>query len=165
MSYTNPLRLTYQALERQILILIAIPLPLFSFAYLYTTSPTVTLNIPQLPQLVNSLLIGAVILLIGLQLILFDREIGRIRRTDMDIESKFGAYASAVIQRFWLLFFAGIFSAVGQLLFENPAFTIAYAVCLVFVSLGKPTPFRIARQLRLRDKEKEMVIEINRREP
>lgn len=165
MNAPNPLKKEFRLLERNVLILTAVPLPLFSFAYLYTTGGSISLDLPELPVLLSSCMLGVAIGLLILQAVSFNRQVRRIRGEEMPIHAKLKAYAAASIRRFWMLFAVGLLSAAGLLFSERPGFTIAYAVCLLFVSLGKPTPDRIAKGLRLKGEEKEQVYDINRRDP
>lgn len=59
--------------------------------------------------------------------------------------------------RFWQLFIAGFLCAFGLIVYENPGFTVAYAVTLILTSLAKPTPDRIIRLLRLKGEDREAV--------
>jgi hypothetical protein len=165
MSAENPLKKEFRKLERNVLILTAVPLPFFSFSYLYTTGGTMQLAIPSLPPIFSPLLLWTVIGLLLLQTIQFRKEIRAINAQPNPITEKFKAYAVASHKRFYILFAVGFLSAAGLLIYEMPGFTITYAVCLVFVSLGKPTPDRIIRGLRLKGEEKDLVYEINRRDP
>jgi len=55
------------------------------------------------------------------------------------------------MSRFWKLFAIGFLCAAGLLFYENPGFTIA--ATLIYVSLGKPTPDRIVKLLRLKGED------------
>ena len=142
----------FRLLERNVLLLIAIPLPIFSFAYLYVNSGNLEFNLPQLPEVFNFILLG----LVSAMLL--------IRKTNGDLSQKIKGYARATFLRYWHLFWVGLLSAFGLLFYENSGFTIAYAVTLLFVSLAKPMPGRIVKSLQLKKEEKEMVMEIQKRE-
>ncbi|WP_209330411.1 hypothetical protein [Lunatimonas salinarum] len=165
MSTPNLLKNEFRVLERNVLILTAVPLPLFSFAYLYTTGGSMSLDLPELPVFLSRGMLVVAIGLLILQTLTFNRQVRKVRVQETPIQSRIKAYAAASIARFWMLFAVGILSSIGLLLSEKPGFTIAYAVCLLFVSLGKPTPDRIAKALKLKGEEKEQVYDIRRRDP
>lgn len=158
------LKREYRVLERNVLILIVIPLPFFSFAYLYTTGQSKSLAIPDLPEFLNHLLLIMVFGGLLIQQIRFNQGLKSSRRESLTFEEKFSNYARITSERYWILLLLGLVCTVGLLLFENPGFTIAYASCLIIVSLGKPTPDRIVSGLRLKRGEKDKVYEISRRE-
>jgi hypothetical protein len=58
---------------------------------------------------------------------------------------------------------SSLLSSLGLFLFENNGYIMAYALTLVFLSLGKPTLDRIVRLLKLKGEEKERVIRIKTR--
>lgn len=167
MNSGNPLKKEFIALERNVLILIMIPLSLFSLAYLYTTAPErpFHLELPVMPDLLGYVLLSGALALLVWQAVDFQKSVKNISKSQADISVRLRAYTGATLRRFWQLLLIGIFSTAGLLLFQNPGFTVIYAAGLVFVSLGKPTPERIIRGLRLKGEEKEMVYDFKRRDP
>ena len=153
----------FRILERNVLLLIAFPLPVFAISYLYVISDQLELDLPNLPRVLDYFVLGLVIFLLILQAQRFNAEIRAIRVEPLELIDKIKAYGNATIAKFWLIFWVGLLCAVGLLFFENPGFTIAYAVNLIFTSLGKPTPDRIVSALRLKGRDKDIVFEINRR--
>ncbi len=153
----------FRILERNVLLLIAFPLPVFAMSYLYVIRDELELNMPDLPGVFDFLVLGLVIFLLVIQAQRFNAQIRAIRVEPLELIDKIKGYGNATIARFWLLFWVGLLCAVGLLFFENPGFTIAYAVNLIFTSLGKPSPDRIVSALRLKGKERDIVFEINRR--
>lgn len=158
------LKRKFRVLERNVLLLIAFPLPVFALVYLYTTSNTTSIELPVLPAFLNYLILGLASALLIFQYTGFRNAMNIMRDNPRSIEEKMDGYAKATLSRFWILFWIGIICATGLLFYENPGFTVAYAVSLMFVSIGKPTPDRIVRILRLKGEEKDMVFEINRRD-
>lgn len=148
------IRDTYFKLERNVLILIAIPLPFFGFAYLLTNSNTVDLDLPGLPKFLDSFGLGLMIAVLFFHYVDFHAAVKRILKGEFTLEQKVDLYAKATMKRFWALFFSALLGAAGLLFFQNPGFTIALAVNLVFFSLGKPSPDRIVRLLKLKGEEK-----------
>ena len=146
------------------MILTGLPLPLFAFSYLYTTSDNIEISVPELPEFLNSLMMGLAVGLLVVQWLQFHRGMKKTRLSSLSLDEKLNSYKELTISRFWKLFAIGLICAAGLLFYENPGFTIAYAVTLVYVSLGKPTPDRIAKLLRLKGEEKDLVYSINQRE-
>jgi hypothetical protein len=153
----------FRILERNVLLLIGFPLPVFAISYLYIISGELELDLPKLSWIFDFLVLGLVIFLLILQAQRFNAQIRSIRIAPLELIDKIKAYGNATIAKFWLLFWVGLLCAAGLLFFENPGFTIAYAINLIFTSLGKPTPDRIVSALRLKGRDREIVFEINRR--
>jgi len=158
------LKSRFRVLERNVLILTGLPLPAFAFAYLYTNSSNMKLDLPVLPEFLGSILLSVAIALLVLQWYNFHRGMKRNRLSNLPLEERVQRYETLTIQRFWKLFAVGLICAVGLLFYQSAGFTLAYAVTLVYVSLGKPTPDRIAKLLRLKGEERDMVYAINQRE-
>jgi len=154
----------FRVLERNVLLLIVIPLPIFSFAYLYVTSGNLEFNLPELPQVFNFVILGLVTAILVMQQVTYTNRIRIIRKTTDNLSQKVKGYARAIFLRYWHLFWVGLLSALGLFFYENQGFTIAYAITLVFVSLAKPMPGRIVSALHLKGEEKEMVMEIQKRD-
>ncbi|MFT7364585.1 MAG: hypothetical protein ACI9UV_002795, partial [Algoriphagus sp.] len=70
---------------------------------------------------------------------------------------KLRAYTNATKERYVLLFFISLISSVGLLFFENAIFIVIFAVTLIFFSVGKPTPDRISKMLKLDKEQKEQI--------
>lgn len=164
MEKQQDIKSRFRILERNVLILTGLPLIPFAFAYLYTTSNSMELDIPVLPELLDSLLMGLVVGLLVVQWLQFHKGIKKTRSSSLNLEEKLENYKELTMSRFWKLFAIGLMCAAGLLFYENPGFTIAYAVTLIYVSLGKPTPDRIAKLLRLKGDDKDLVYSINQRE-
>lgn len=154
------IRKTFDRLERNALIMMAIPLPFFALAYLVTTSSTISYQAPQLPLILDTILLTLVIVMLGLHYINFQKAIKTARNHSASLEEKITRYAQATMSRFWVLFVVVFICAGGLLVYNNPGYTISFAVALVFFSLGKPTPDRIIRLLKLKSDEREMVEEL-----
>jgi hypothetical protein len=158
------LKKEFRRLETKVLILIAIPLPVFSIVYL-SVSQGSSFILPTVPAILNPVLLFLVIALLVAQILRFNGRIQGIRNSDRELIQRVGLLGKATMERFWVLFWVGLLASLGLLLYENPGFTIAYAITLVFVSLGKPTPHRIIQQLKLNKEEREKVQQINLRDP
>jgi hypothetical protein len=64
---------------------------------------------------------------------------------------------NATKERYFLLFLISLISSVGLLFFENAIFIVIFAVTLIFFSVGKPTPDRIGKLLKLDKEQKEQI--------
>lgn len=157
------LKKEFRVLERKVLLLIAFPLPVFSFVYLSVSNGS-SPNTTVWPQFINFVLLLLVIVLLTGQLLRFNNRVQAIKNANLDLLKRVRLLGKATLERFWVLFFVGFLTALGLLMYENPGFTIAYAITLVFVSLGKPTPDRIIYQLKLQKEERDKVQQINRRD-
>ena len=152
----------YRLLERNVLILIILPLPFFAFAYLYTTSRTRTIDIPEFPGFLDPLFLSLALALLAFQQFNFQSTIRKIKGSNQDIRQILDRYAKATITRYWLLWLVGFICAAGLLLYENMGFTIAYAITLVMVSVGKPSPIRMVNLFHLKGEERDLIMKINR---
>lgn len=145
------------------LILIAIPIPFFAVAYLNSQNKTFSINLPEVPPFWDSFGLGLGVSILVVHYFNFQAAIKRIQNGSYDLETKVSLYAQATLLRFYLLFATTLICATGLLFFDNKGYTIAFAVTLLFFSLGKPTPDRIVKLLKLNGEEKEKVLELKRR--
>ncbi len=152
----SELRRIYKSAEQLILILMAIVLPIFGMIYLYHNSGNLDWDLPNLPSFFEEVLIGFGIGLLLVQFLLFRKRIKSSFLTE-ELILKLRTYTSATKERYVLLFFISLISSAGLLLFENPIFIVIFAVTLIFFSVGKPTPDRISRLLKLDKDQKEQI--------
>jgi ribosomal protein L30/L7E len=153
----------YEKLERLVLILIAIPLPFFAIVYLDSQNGMLFTNVPKAPSFIESAGFTTILVLLGLNYINFHKEVRKIKAMNGDLLQKIQLYVKATTMRFWTLMISALICAVGLLLFQNPLYTLLFAVTLVFFSLGKPTPDRIVRLLQLKGEEREAIRDLKRR--
>lgn len=158
----NNLRNIYQTLERNVLILIAIPLPFFAFVFLSSQNGSLHFDLPALPLFLESFGLGIAFAILVVQYFTFQSAIKSILAGDFELEKKVKMYSKATMLRFWVLFVSIFLSAAGLLFFQNSGYTIAFAISLVFMSLGKPTPDRIVRLLRLKGEDRAEIEELKR---
>ncbi|MCH6235407.1 hypothetical protein MMU05_15680 [Aquiflexum sp. AIY15W] len=159
----SQLRKIYDNLERTVLIMIAIPIPFFGFVYLNSESPIFFFNVPQLPGFWEYFGLGTVFTLLLAQFVVFQKESKGIVNSNYDLPIKLHSYSKASFKRFGLLLVAALISALGLFLFENPGYTVSFAIALLFFSVAKPSPDRIIRSLKLVGEEKELVNGLKRR--
>lgn len=159
----DPIRTTYEKLEHNTLILIACSIPFFAVVYLYSQSESINRSSYYLPEITGSILLGFIYVLLAFHYWKFHNAIKNILTNHHPLEAKIVLYKHATIHRFKTLLLSSLLCPLGLLLFENNGFIIAYALTLVFLSLGKPTPDRIVRLLKLKGEEKDRVIKIKTR--
>ena len=150
------LRKIYKGTEQLILILMAVVLPIFGMIYLYHNSGNLNWDLPAIPAIVEQVLIGFGIGLLLVQFLLFRKRINASFLTD-ELILKLRAYMNATKERYLLLFIISLISSVGLLFFENALFIVIFAVTLIFFSVGKPTPDRIGKLLKLDKEQQEQI--------
>lgn len=157
------IREIYRGTERLTVLLLILALPAFALVYLYQTSGNLDWNLPELPELVNWLLAAVSSIILVVQYAFFHQKI-RLTFSQADLVQKVSTYCEATKQRFWLLFGASLLSTFGLLLSKNPVFTLIFAVTMVFFSLAKPSPDRMARLMKLKKEDRELIREASRPE-
>lgn len=150
------LRRIYKGTEQLILILMAVVLPIFGMIYLYHNSGNLNWDLPVIPAIVEQILIGFGIGLLLVQFLLFRKRINSSFLTE-ELILKLRAYMNATKERYFLLFLISLISSAGLLFFENAIFIVIFAVTLIFFSVGKPTPDRIGKLLKLDKEQKELI--------
>ncbi len=155
------LRVAYRRTEQQTLVCLLLSLPLFGIIYLYQQAGNLNKSIPQLPFFAQVLVLVASLLLLAVHYFLFHRRIKATFIQD-ELSEKILGYLAATKQRHWLLFIVAVASSLGLLLSSNPGFVVVFALSLVFFSLGKPSPDRMMRLLRLKKQDRELLVEISR---
>ena len=158
---TQELRKIYQRTERLTLIILLIALPAFGIVYLYHNSGSISKDLPQLSGFPNGFLMTfSVTVLVG-QYWAFHVYLKKTFAENQLLE-KVKIYAKATSQRFLFLFVVSICSTIGLLFSGNPFFIVLFAVTLVFFSLAKPSPDRMARLMKLKKEDRELLREIAR---
>ena len=155
------LRASYRRTEQFTLLLLLIALPLFGVIYLYEQSGTLGGSLPQLSFSGQVTVLGAGGLLLMVHYFLFHRQI-KIALHQEELSEKIVTYLAATKQRFFLLMGVSVASSLGLLFSSNPGFVVLFALTLVFFSLGKPSPDRMMRLLKLKKQDRELLIEISR---
>ena len=155
------LRKIYHQTERLTLIILIISLPIFGMVYLYHNSGSITKDLPELSGFPNGFLMTfSVTVLVG-QYWAFHVYLKKTF-AENELLEKVKIYAKATSQRFLFLFIVSICSSAGLLFSGNPFFIIIFAVTLVFFSLAKPSPDRMARLMKLKKEDRELLREIAR---
>jgi hypothetical protein len=151
----------YRKTERLTLLILMVALPLFGMVYLYDSSANLSWDLPQLPRFIGGFLIGfSIAFLIG-QYVVFHKKLKSTFGVNELLE-KVRIYSEATNQRFWFLFLVSILATVGLLFSQNPVYTVIFAVTLIFFSLAKPSPDRMARLMKLKKEDRELIREASR---
>ena len=151
----------YRSSERLTLLILVEAFPFFGVVYLYDSSDNLSWDLPQLPGFINGFLIGfSIAILIG-QYVVFHKKLKLTFITDELLE-KVRIYSNATNQRYLFLFTVSIFATVGLLFNQNQVYTVIFAVTLVFFSLAKPSPDRMARLMKLKKEDRELIREASR---
>lgn len=151
----------YKQTERLTVILLILALPAFGMVYVSQTSGSVTWNLPQLPQFLEWLLAGFSFMILAAQYVLFHQKI-KLTFGQGELVQKVKTYCAATESRFLYLFLVSILATVGLLFSQNPVFTLIFALALVFFSLAKPSPDRMARLMKLKKEDRELIREASR---
>jgi hypothetical protein len=153
----------YKKTEQLTVILLILALPAFGMVYLFQDSGNVNWNLPQIPGFLEWFLAGFSSMILVAHYVLFHQKIKLSFQQDELLE-KVKIYCSATERRFLILFLVSILATIGLLLSKNPVFTVIFAVTLVFFSLGKPSPDRMARLMKLKKEDRELIREASRPE-
>lgn len=158
---TQELRKIYHDTERLTLIILLLALPIFGGVYLYHNSGSISKDLPDLPGFLNGFLLSfCPILLLG-QEFTFRKKI-KLTFGELELIEKAKIYCQATTQRFLFLLMVSIGASVGLLFSGNPFYIVIFALALVFFSLAKPSPDRMARLMKLKKEDRELLREIAR---
>jgi hypothetical protein len=142
-------------------VVLLLALPAFGTVYLYQQSGTFSQTLTLLPTWAQYILLGAGVLLLALQYLLFHQKIKQSFQQESLLE-KAGLYAAATRQRFLILFLVSMISTAGLYWSGSPGFVFLFTLALVFFSLGKPSPDRMVRLMKLKKEDRELLTEISR---
>lgn len=138
-------------------------LPVFGTVYLYQSSGRLSWSLPPMPIFVEYALAAISAGMIVFHYFIFHQKI-KLSFQQAALMDKVKIYCAATERRFHWLFTVSIFSSIGLLFTNNPVFTVIFAVALVFFSLGKPSPDRMARLMKLPKDARELIREASRHE-
>ena len=157
------IRNVYRSTEKLTVVLLIFALPAFAMVYLYQSSGKVDWNLPVLSEFFEWFLAGLSAMILVAHYVLFHRKI-KVGFGQFELLEKVKTYCQATEQRFWILFLVSLLTTAGLLLTQNPIFTLIFAVTMVFFSLGKPTPDRVARLMKLKKEDLELIRDASRPE-
>lgn len=149
-------RRVYKKLDQHILISLIVVLPLFGMVYLYQSTGKITWDLPELPLVVNQMLAGAGVGLLVAQELLFRKRLKAVFQAG-DLLTKLKIYASATRERYLMLFVVALLCTAGLLFFGSAIYNLIFAGALFFFSVGKPTPERIKKKLKLNKEDAEVI--------
>jgi hypothetical protein len=155
------LRTIYHRTERLTVVVLLLALPAFGTVYLYQQSGTFLQTLTLLPTWAQYILLGAGVLLLVIQYLLFHQKIKQSFQRESLLENV-GLYAAATRQRFLILFLVSMISTAGLYWSGSPGFVFLFTLALVFFSLGKPSPDRMVRLMKLKKEDRELLTEISR---
>lgn len=158
---TQELRKIYHQTERLTLIILIITLPIFGGVYLYHNSGSITKDLPDLPDFVNGFLLSFCPILLLYQDLTFRKKI-KLTFGELELIDKVKIYCKATTQRFLFLFLVSVGATLGLLFDGNAFYIVLFALALVFFSLAKPSPDRMARLMKLKKEDRELLREIAR---
>lgn len=158
---TQELRKIYHQTERLTLIILIITLPIFGGVYLYHNSGSITKDLPDLPDFVNGFLLSFCPILLLYQDLTFRKKI-KLTFGELELIDKVRIYCKATTQRFLFLFLVSVGATLGLLFDGNAFYIVLFALALVFFSLAKPSPDRMARLMKLKKEDRELLREIAR---
>jgi hypothetical protein len=151
-NYFNKLNLVFHAI-------VGIPLALFVFLYLEIEkggrqgliegSPTADMLSYVLPTIS--------IVLAGVAFMMYRSNLLTIR-THPDFKTRLDEYSSALIKKYSMIEISSIIAIVGIYLTANVIYIAVYLLLLLYLSLHRPTNYRIVRDLKLKGEEKDMVL-------
>lgn len=133
-----------------------VALPVFGIIYLFFESGKKLMEVPEIPEFLVWLLASICGVGLILQYFLFSQKIKLTFEKDELLE-KVKIYSQATNQRYLILLLASLVSSLGLLLSKNPIFTLFFAIVLVFFSMAKPTPDRLARLMKLKKEDRELI--------
>ncbi len=140
-----------------------VALPVFGIIYLFYESGKKLMEVPEIPELLVWLLASICVFGLILQYLLFGQKI-KLTFVKDELLEKVKIYSQATNQRYLILLLASLVSSLGLLLSRNPIFTLFFAIVLVFFSLAKPTPDRMARLMKLKKEDRELIRDASRPE-
>ena len=155
------LRTLYYQTERFTVVILLLALPAFGMVYLYQQSGSLSGVATALPAWISYGLLGAGVSLLGFQYLLFHQKIKQSFQ-QKSLLGKVKLYTAATRQRFGFLFLVSLVSTSGLLVTGSAGFVLLFTLTLVFFSLGKPSPDRMARLMKLKKEDRELLTEISR---
>jgi protein-S-isoprenylcysteine O-methyltransferase Ste14 len=151
----------YKQTEQRSTIVMLVALPVFGIIYLFFESGKKLMEVPEISELLVWVLSLTCAVGLILQYLLFSQKI-KLTFLKEELLEKVKVYSQATNQRYLILLLASLISSIGLLLSKNPVFTLLFAIVLVFFSLAKPTPDRMARLMKLKKEERELIRDASR---
>ena len=138
-----------------------IAVPMLGFIVLFLRIENRTYNPDYLNEDITFYLrfftLAAILFLIVFGLVFSKRIRGNLD-PNMSIRDKLNVYYSAAMTRAYFFLGATVFALIGLTLTAEQFYVIYYTLCLVAFSITYPTIFRINRELKLNQEEREVII-------
>jgi len=151
-SYFNKLNLIFHAI---------VAFPLAAFVYLYLeidkNGRKGTIEGTELAQNLIYVLPTIAIVLAGLAFLFYARRLPVVRTIE-DFQTKLESYSQLLIQKYIWLEFSAVIAVAGVYLTAEVIYMAIYLFNLLFLSLHRPTVYRIAKDLKLKGQEKDIVV-------
>lgn len=112
---------------------------------------------PQQDYILKTVLILLLIVIAPISYLVPQNKIKKIAK-DQKLVIKLATYQSASLIRFILMSMAGILVALGFMLTANTNIIFLQAVVILFFLIYKPSPFKIASDLELEEKERQQIM-------
>jgi hypothetical protein len=112
---------------------------------------------PHTAFILKTVLILILIAIAPISYLVPQRQINRIEK-DQKLTAKLAAYHRASLIRFALMNSSGILIALGFMLTANTNLIFLQAVVILFFLIYKPSPFKIASDLELDEKERQQIM-------
>ncbi len=112
---------------------------------------------PQINYIIATLLIFSLIVLAPVSYLLPQRQIAKID-SGLFLAEKLLFYRKAMFVRFLTMNAAGFLVALGFLITGSTNFILVEVIVLLFFIIYKPSPFKIAADLELNEREKEKLM-------
>lgn len=150
------IRKVYRKSEQVSLAVMLLALPVFGIIYLFLDSGKHLMDVPEIPEFLVWVLALICIVILVAQYLVFNQKIKLTFNKEVLLE-KVKIYSQATIQRYLILLGASLMCSLGLLLSQNPVFTLLFAITLTFFSLAKPTPDRMARLMKLKKVQMDLI--------
>lgn len=156
----NSLREYFYKLHTTLYAIILVPLLLFVFFYLEINSERMV-PVYSKEQVIYSILTYLFCFLMivdGVMAYFLFRRLIQATFGIVSLGEKLDVYFKAIVIRTALLSGAGILMATGFFLTANAIFTVFFLIILSLISILWPTPNRIAKELRLKNDERTIIL-------
>lgn len=137
--------------------ILALPLVVFGWLFLEAKNGRFSVVETTGMDMLNFIMPFLTFIIIGFSFLVFKKQLKKINN-ELPLSEKLDNYLKCVLIKFAGLEFALILSVLGYYLSFTNTFVAMFTIVLVFFSLSKPTPYRIANNLQLKGEERDIVI-------
>lgn len=141
--------------------ILALPLVAFGWMYLEAKAGRFSTNLDTMnANLINFIVPFVVLSIIGFSFYRFKRKVAGIS-DDLPLSVKLESYLKIALVTYAGLELALVLSVVGYYFTLSNTMVVMFVIVLVFFSLNKPTPMRIANNLNLKDRDRDVMMNKN----